>query len=139
MNITKKIGVVLCTTPILLFSHGLEWWMVPFAITSSPTLSTTAHLDKKKPKGYSSETFEFVKNNRETLQVQVAQGDGEALDTLASIYRKMDEKKYVKDIDKWKKELQKNYDKIFYRDGVVGDDEYVDYMLFDITLNSGSL
>jgi hypothetical protein len=49
MNITKKIGIVLCATPILLFSHGLEWWMVPFAITSSPTLSTTARLDKRKP------------------------------------------------------------------------------------------
>ena len=133
MKIIKKIAVVLCATPLLLSAHGQEWWMVPFAITSSPTLSTTARLDKQKvDKGYYSETFEFVQNNREALQVQVSQGDGEALDTLATIYNTMD-KKYVKDIHKWKKKLQENYDEIFYRDGVEGDDEHVDYMLFDIT------
>jgi predicted transcriptional regulator len=111
----------------------LEWWEIPFVITSSPSFTTTTSLDKKEtPKGYTSETFEFVKNNRETLQVQVAKGEGEALDTLASIYKNMNEH-YITDIDKWKKTLQENYDEIFYRDGVVGDDEHIDYMLFNIT------
>ena len=127
----KKIIILPFIYSSFLLSHGLEWWMVPFAITSSPSIYTSASLEKKKPHGYSSETFEFVRDNREELQIEVAQGEGELLDTLATFYDKMD-KKYVPNREEWKAKLQKNYEKIFFIKGEPFSDEDVDYMLFDM-------
>ena len=130
----KKIIILLFIFSLLLFSHGLKWWMVPFAITSSPTMYTSASVKKKKPQGYNSETFKFVRNNREELQKEVAEGEGELLDTLATFYEKMD-KKYIPNREEWKKKLQKNYEKIFFIKGKPFSDADVDYMLFDMTLH----
>ena len=52
----------------------------------------------------------FIEENRESLEVEVAQGEGEKLDTLATLYG-------VEEKNKWKSELQDNYETIFYNQG----------------------
>ena len=129
----KKLSMIILSS--ILYSHGLEWWMTPFLSTYAPTdySSHTLGLQKKVEKGYSSETYTFVQNNREALQTEISQGEGEHLDTLASFYEKMDEG-YIKDKEKWKETLQKNYQNIFFIDNnLYASDEHVDYMLFNIT------
>jgi len=49
---------------------------------------------------------DFIKANYVQIQIDIANGDGEHLDTLASFYN-------IKDIPAWKAYLQKNYTSIF--------------------------
>ena len=133
----KKISIITIIFSSVLYSHGqLAWWMVPFFTTYAPTnySSHTLGLQKKVEKGYNSETYTFVQNNREALQTEISQGEGEHLDTLANFYKKMDEG-YIKDREKWKETLQKNYQNIFFIDNTYASDEHVDYMLFNTTFN----
>ncbi len=125
MNITKKITILMLATPILLFSHGQEWWMLPFFTTYAPTDYTT-HISKpsKSKKTKISKSLQFIMDNREELELEVAKGDGEKLDAIATFYPEINEKN--KEI--WKSRLQKHYEKIFTINKVATTDEYVDYM-----------
>ena len=125
MNITKKISVAILATPILLFSHGLEWWMVPLATTYAPTNYTTyisKPSDSKKSK--ISKSLQFIKDNRKELELEVAKGDGEKLDAIATLYKEINKKNKAV----WKSRLQKNYKKIFTIKEISTSNEYVDYM-----------
>ena len=125
MNITGKIGVVLCATPILLFSHGIEWWMAPFFTTYAPTHYTTyisEPSDSKKPK--ISKSLQFIMDNREALEIEVAQGDGEKLDTIATLYPEINKRNK----EAWKSRLQAHYEQIFTLNGVATSNQMVDYM-----------
>ena len=125
MNITKFFCVALLATPILLSAHGQEWWIVPIATTYAPTGYTT-HIskpsDSKKTK--ISKSLQFIKDNREELELEVAKGDGEKLDAIATLYK--DINKNNKEV--WKERLQKHYEQIFTLNGVATSNEMVDYM-----------
>ena len=130
MNKIKNIGLALLSTT-LLSAHGIETWMVPFLTTTAPTSYTTdslALLVSKKPK--LSESLQFIMDNREDLELEVAKGKGERLDTLATLYVEVSEE----DQEAWKLRLQENYEKIFHPKGDVAANEYVDYMLRSLSV-----
>ena len=83
-------------------------------------LSTPSN--SKKPQ--MPKSLQFIKDNREVLEVEVAKGEGETLDTLATLYDEVNEENK----EMWKSKLQENYEQIFHPDGGVAADEYVDYM-----------
>ena len=121
----KKTLLALFATTTLLSAHGLEWWMIPFATTYAPTDYTTnisKPSDSKKPK--ISQSLQFIMDNRDELELEVAKGDGEKLDAVATLYSEINEENK----ETWKLRLQKNYEKIFTIDGLVSSSEYVDYM-----------
>ena len=121
----KKTVLVLCATTILVFAHGMENWMIPFFTTYAPTGYTT-HIskpsDSKKTK--ISQSLQFIKDNREALELEVAKGDGEKLDAIATLYKGINKKNKAI----WKSRLQKHYEQIFTLNGVATSDEMVDYM-----------
>jgi len=125
MKKTRKITLALLATTTMVSAHGQESWMTPFFTTTAPT-SYTTHISKPsgttKPK--ISQSLQFIMDNREELALEVAKGEGERLDTIATLYKGIDKKNK----DAWKLRLQENYEKIFSIDGVVTSDEYVDYM-----------
>ena len=125
MNITKNLCVALLATPILLSAHGQEWWMLPFFTTYAPTGYTTyisKPSDSKNPK--ISQSLQFIMDNREALELEVAKGDGEKLDAIATLYKEINKKNKAI----WKSRLQKNYEKIFTINSVATSDDMVDYM-----------
>jgi len=129
MQKIKKIGLALIATTTLLSAHGIEWWMFPFITTYAPTDYTT-HIstpDKSKEDSVS-KSLQFIIDNRESLEIEVAKGEGEGLETLATLYVEIEDK------EAWKLMLQENYAKIFQPDGLVASDEYVDYMLRTLSL-----
>jgi hypothetical protein len=105
--------------------------MFPLFTTYAPTDYTT-HIskpsDSKKPQ--LSKSLQFIMDNREELELEVAKGEGERVDTLVMLYKEISEK----DKEAWKLMLQENYAKIFQPDGLVASDEYVDYMLRTLPL-----
>jgi len=112
-------------TTTLLSAHGQEWWMFPFSSTFIPTDYSTYISRPSDAKKYRvSKSLQFIMDNQETLELEVAKGDGETLDTLATLYDEVNEEN--KEI--WKSKLQENYEPIFHPDGGVATDEYVDYM-----------
>jgi len=146
-KIQKTVLALLATTTLL--SAGLEeilkvtslrdvkLWMVPPLTTSVSTLVPTQYTrdsltpyvyDSKKPQP--SKSLQFIIDNRETLEVEVAKGEGETLDTLATLYHKVKEE----DQGTWKLKLQENYEQIFHPNGRVAADKYVDSMIrsFDV-------
>lgn len=131
MNKIQKIGLALLSTTTLLSAHGQESWMTPFFTTTAPT-SYTTHISKpsnaKKPQ--LSKSLQFIMDNREELELEVAKGKGERLDSLATLYVEVSEE----DQEAWKLRLQENYEKIFHPKGDVAANEYVDYMLRSLSV-----
>ena len=86
----------------------------PIDFTSDSTTSSsdaTKSISEYDPKGEEEKrkVHKYIENNVEDLKVQIAQGDGEKLDTLSKFYP-------VVDLEKWKILLQKNYSSIFAND-----------------------
>ena len=75
-------------------------------ISSVPTIYVSN--DKKSKKHKEVKTQKFIEENRENLELEVAKGNGENLDTLATLYG-------VEDKESWKNNLQENYEEIFYK------------------------
>ena len=129
MQKIRKLGLALIATTTLLSAHGSEWWMFPFITTYAPTNYTTHISTPNKSKEASvSKSLQFITDNRESLEIEVAKGEGEGLDTLATLYVEIEDK------ETWKLMLQENYAKIFQPDGLVASNEYVDYMLRTLPL-----
>jgi len=125
MKKIEKTALALVATTTLLSAHGLEWWMFPFISTYAPTdYSTYISTPSNSKKPQISKSLQFINDNREVLEVEVAKGEGETLDTLATLYDELKEE----DKEAWKLKLQENYEEIFHPDGGVAADEYVDYM-----------
>ena len=129
MKKIQKTALALLATTTLLSAHGQEWWMFPFFTTYAPTaystyLSTPSNSKKYQP----SKSLQFIMDNREVLEVEVAKGEGETLDTLATLYELKEE-----DQEAWKLKLQENHEQIFHPGGYsaegVASNEYVDYMV----------
>ena len=84
----------------------------PFAISSIVTVSPTlyvSHISKDKtPKERKAQrAITFIEENLETLQEEVAKGEGETLDTLATFFT-------INNTDSWKKYLQEHYQQVFF-------------------------
>jgi len=94
-----------------LFAHGQpdNIFGMSTMVTVMPTVYVSNTSSKSKtPKEQKQATAQqFIEENRESLEVEVAQGEGEKLDTLATLYE-------VKEKSKWKRGLQENYEEIFY-------------------------
>jgi len=123
MKKIKKTALALLATTTLLSAGEPETWMLPLFTTTVPTqYSTYISKPSNSKKPQMSQSLQFIKDNREVLEVEVAKGEGETLDTLATLYNEL------KDKEAWKLKLQENYEEIFHPDGGVAADEYVDYM-----------
>jgi len=126
MKKIEKTALALVATTTLLSAHGQEWWMLPLFTTAAPTeYSSYLSEPSNSKKLQFPKSLEFIMNNREALEVEVAKGEGETLDTLATLYEELKEE----DKEAWKLKLQENYEPIFHPDGGVAADEYVDYKL----------
>ena len=107
----KYLFISILSTPFLL-AHGMPDNPL-FLTTMSPTISTVyvggiSKSKKLSPKAEERERIEkFVADNFESLQIEIAEGDGETLDTLATFYD-------IKDLKAWKSYLQVNYQKVFF-------------------------
>jgi len=77
--------------------------VIPTVYVSNISSHSKTPTEKKEAK-----VQQFIEENRESLEVEVAQGEGEKLDTLATLYE-------VKEKSKWKNGLQENYEEIFYK------------------------
>jgi hypothetical protein len=88
-TIESPIDISLCTTVKTAFST--------YDISRNRSLS-----EKKKIK-----VIKFIDDNKEQLQVDIAKGEGEVLDTYGSFYDISDKKA-------WRKTLQENYNEIFF-------------------------
>jgi len=125
MKKIQKTALALLATTTLVSAHGQEWWMFPFITTYAPTAYSTYLSTPSNSKQYQpSKSLQFIIDNREALEVEVAKGEGETLDTLATLYDEVKEENK----EAWKSKLQENYEQIFHPDGGVAADEYVDYM-----------
>jgi len=132
MKKVQKTALALLATTTLLSAHGQEWWMFPFFTTYAPTnYSTYISKPSNSKKPQISKSLEFIMNNRESLEVEVAKGEGETLDTLATLYVEVKEE----DKEAWKLRLQENYEEIFHPDGGIAANEYVDYMLRSLIIS----
>jgi len=107
-----KITLIATLLTPSLFAHGQP--DNPLGMTTMVTLAPTVYVSNasshaKGARGQrKAEAQEFIENNRESLEVEVAQGEGEKLDTLATLYK-------VEDKKEWRSGLQENYEKIFYK------------------------
>ena len=107
----KKLLIVLALSFLLtnIFAKALDVkdiMAMSTGATMSPTFTTMnytyepPYLKKRK------EIKNFINNNFETLKVEIAEGQGETLSTLASFYR-------INDLDKWKLHLQSHFKEVF--------------------------
>jgi len=107
-----KITILSTTLSSSLFAHGQpdNIFGMSTMVSILPTVyvsNTSSH--SKTPREQKKATAQkFIEENRESLEMEVAQGEGEKLDTLATLYD-------VKEKSQWKKSLQKNYKEIFYK------------------------
>jgi len=130
MKKIQKTALALLATTILLSAHGQEWWMLPFFTTVAPTeYSSYISEPSNSKKLQMSKSLHFIMDNREVLEVEVAKGEGETLDTLATLYDELNDK------ETWKSKLQENYEEIFHPNGGVAADEYVDYMFQSLIIS----
>jgi len=106
-------------TPFLLMSLNCSFLLAhgipdtPFGMTSfataiptfgsyDMTTRTKTPAEKRKAK-----LMKFVDDNLEQLQVEIAKGEGETLDTYGSFYKIADKKA-------WRETLQESYEPIFF-------------------------
>ena len=107
MNFFKfnlNIASFLFLLTMFLFSSNLKEGFRTVTIFTTTTQQTTAlYMSTKKG---NSKRLTFIKDNIDDIQIQIAQGEGEHLDTLAHLYA-------IEDVAMWKNDLQENYSKIF--------------------------
>jgi len=110
MNKFIKIVPIFALSHFMLFAHGQP--DTPFGITSFVTAipsfytydvsRTKTPTEKRKAK-----LMKFVDDNLEQLQIDIAQGEGETLDTFGSFYK-------IADMNAWRETLQESYGVIFF-------------------------
>jgi len=110
MKTQLKITTLFYISTTLTQAHGMP--DNPFAISSIVTVSPTlyvSHISKDKtPKERKAQrAITFIEENLETLQEEVAKGEGETLDTLATFFT-------INNTDSWKKYLQEHYQQVFF-------------------------
>lgn len=77
-------------------------------VTAIPTLLTYDASREKTPKEKrKAKIMKFVDDNLEQLQVEIAKGEGETMDTFASFYK-------IADMKAWRETLQESYELIFF-------------------------
>lgn len=76
---------------------GILYFTTVASQSSHQVTSTVKQLTKKES---------FLKDNFKEIQMDIAKGEGEYLNTLASLYN-------IKNVEKWSANLQKNYASIF--------------------------
>jgi len=106
-----KTTILVTSISSSLFGHGQpdNVFGMSTILTFVPTLYVTkVSRDKTPQEKKRAEVQQFIEENRESLEVEVAQGEGEKVDTLATLYD-------VKEKASWKSSLQENYEKIFYK------------------------
>jgi len=75
---------------------------IPTFGTYDMTTRTKTPAEKRKAK-----LMKFVDDNLEQLQVEIAKGEGETLDTYGSFYK-------IADMKAWRETLQESYEPIFF-------------------------
>ena len=106
-----KITTLVTSISSALFAHGQPDTVFGMStlLTIMPTIYITeVSSHKTSTEQKEAQTQKFIEENRESLEVEVAKGNGEKLDTLATLYG-------VKEKELWKSSLQENYKQIFYK------------------------
>jgi len=75
---------------------------IPTFGTYDMTTRTKTPAEKRKAK-----LMKFVDDNLEQLQIEIAKGEGETMDTFASFYQ-------IADMKAWREMLQESYEMIFF-------------------------
>ncbi len=77
-------------------------------VTSIPTFGTYGISRAKTPEEKKkAKLMKFVDDNLEELQIEIAKGEGENMDTFASFYN-------IADMKAWRETLQESYESIFF-------------------------
>jgi len=110
MKTILKTFTLLHLTTSLIQAHGMP--DNPFAISSIVTISPTIYISgiskSKTPKEKKADrTIKFIEDNLETLKVEIAEGEGETLDTLATFFT-------INNLTEWKSYLQEHYQQVFF-------------------------
>ena len=109
---TIRLLLISMLSSSLLLAHGMPDNPL-FLTTMSPTLSTVyvtgmSKSKKLSPKAEKRERIkQFISDNFESLQVEVAEGEGETLETLATFYD-------LHALKSWKSFLQEHYQEVFF-------------------------
>ena len=74
--------------------------------TILPTYVTVMHFNPPPYLKRQREIYKFIKENLESLKEEIAKGEGEYLDTLATLYE-------LKEKERWKIYLQSHFNEIF--------------------------
>lgn len=94
----------------LISAHGMpdNPLFISIMVTVEPTLYVT-HISKGKSKKEKreNEILSFIEKNLKSLKINVAKGEGETLNTLATFYK-------LDDVKAWKEYLQKHYQQMFF-------------------------
>ena len=106
-----KTIIILQITTSLIQAHGMP--DNPLGISTIVTIAPTVYISEmsksktapKERKG--KKTIKFIEDNLATLKVEVAKGEGETLDTLATFFT-------VSDVTAWKAYLQEHYRQVFF-------------------------
>jgi len=100
-----------CITTSLAQAHGMP--SNPLGISSIVTIAPTLYISdfsksKTAPKERKGKkTIKFIEDNLETLKEEVAKGEGETLETLATFFT-------INNKSAWKAYLQKHYQQVFF-------------------------
>ncbi len=110
MKFLLKLLVVTMFAYSSLLAHGMP--NTPFGIssfvTSIPSFYTYEISRAKTPEEKrKAKLMKFVDENLEKLQVDIAKGEGETLDTYGSFYK-------IADMKAWRETLQESYEPIFF-------------------------
>ena len=120
IKMIKMIKVTLLTScmSISLFAHGQPDNILGMStmVSVAPTVSITDNKSEEETKEAVAQ--KFINDNQETLQVEMAQGEGESLDTLATLYG-------IEDKEVWKSSLQEHYQESVPQD----EEEGVDFKI----------
>ncbi len=106
-----KITILITSISSSLSAHGQPDTVFGMStlLTVMPTIYITEVSKEKTPKAQKElQAQKFIEENRENLELEVAKGNGENLDTLATLYG-------VENKESWKNNLQENYEEIFYK------------------------
>ena len=122
----KRLSILLLMT---LFSYAerptppIEFFEMTTAVTVMPTILptyvTVQYLHPLPGVRRRLKIEKFMNENFEVLKEEIAQGDGEYLDTLALLYE-------VEDATLWKKHLQSDFSEIYEKSR--SKEEIVDYI-----------
>ena len=101
----------------------IEFFQMTTAVTIMPTILptyvTVQHLNPPPGVRRRQKIEKFMNENFDVLKEEIAQGEGEYLDTLALLYE-------VEDATLWKKHLQRDFSEIYEKSR--SKEEIVDYI-----------